>query len=210
MTFALLLSTTAVVASAPTPTPTPTPTPPTPTPYVAPMPYYPAPYGEQPPYGSAFQSAPPSHHLAITASVGTFYEPLYALHTYGGVASVALGFGGHLADAARPSFYMGFTFEEGRSEHGLGVSAGQISFYPEWTLGRVRLGLEWRAGFLDVQTVTSQPTIGAVTIGGAVRAGVDLFQFSDQDALYLVGNFGNDSFIWNARLSLGYRWDSKP
>jgi hypothetical protein len=176
------------------------------------MPYYPAPYGEgpPPPDANAFQSVRPSHHLAITASVGGFYEPLYALHAYGGAASAGFGFGGHLADAARPSFYLGFTFEDGRTEHGLGVSAGQISFYPEWTLGRVRLGLEWRAGFLDVQTVTSQPTIGAVTIGGAVRAGVDLFQFSDQDALYLVGNFGNDSFIWNARLSLGYRWDSKP
>ena len=145
-----------------------------------------------------------------TVAIGGFYRAIYAVPSYGGIASFSLGFGGRAYDPAWPTLHMGLNIERGTTPQALAVTAGQVCFYPEWTLGPLHLGMEWRIGGQSIEAVTARPALLAMTMGVAAHVGVDIVRLDTTKALYVVATGANDSFLWSANFALGYRWDAIP
>lgn len=158
------------------------------------------------------QREPPSesnldaHGSTFKAGIGVNYDRLFAVNTYGGDVSLAIG----RRDYERWGYLM-LHLEKGSTEHGLSVWGFRVGPSMEWAFGRVRFGGEGTVGYLTIRRITRDAWMDSFSLGAELSAAFDFAVLSDSDALYLKAGFGADYYgepiAWGPNLTVGYRWD---
>lgn len=168
----------------------------------------PTPAVVQPPAPEVRRAAPPARNEEARASyklaAGASYTRYFAVPMYGGELSFGVG-----NVYRRLSSYFGLHAELGRSRAGLSFSGLTFAWWPELSLGPVRLGLGPRLGFLWVRAPTAS-SLSTAYIGVGAQTSVDLWRPSEPEALYVAASFTADYLgegpRWGPRFVLGYRW----
>ncbi|HEX3598446.1 MAG TPA: hypothetical protein VHU80_25235, partial [Polyangiaceae bacterium] len=120
--------------------------------------------------------AVPAHvGTSFKGSVGAYYQRLFDASIFGGGLSFAIG-----SFKRDRTLYLQLDLEHGNTTRGLSTWGGRLLFAPEWSLGRLRLGLAVGAGYLQLGRVTRQTEMTSFTLlCSELHASFDIVDVSD-------------------------------